>query len=197
MLHAGEPFQEQDDYFDTPVVTAKRLCDAARGGQILASQLVAQLVGTRGGFAFRTVGRLKLKGLSEAVPAVTVEWEDVRAGHREEHRQPRRRREPTRPAVGRGQTVVGREHELGVLEAELARSRAGEFRCVLVTGEPGVGKTRLATELFARHHDRVLCLQGRARPFGATSSFGPAVLRPEPARQPRAGRARRPAGGAE
>jgi class 3 adenylate cyclase len=171
-LHAGEPFREEDDYFGTPVVTAKRLCDAAKGGQILASQMVAQLVGTRGSFRFRPVGRLKLKGLVEAVPAVAVEWGQVGTGHREEPQRPGRRREPARPGVGRGPAVVGREREIAALEAELVRAKAGEFRCVLVTGEPGVGKTRMAVELLARHHGRVLGLQGRAHPLGATSSFG-------------------------
>ena len=39
-LHAGEPVSEQDDFFGTAVVVASRLCGQARGGQILASQLV-------------------------------------------------------------------------------------------------------------------------------------------------------------
>jgi DNA-binding CsgD family transcriptional regulator len=169
-LHAGEPFREEDDYFGTPVVTANRLCDAAKGGQILASQTVAQLVGTRGGFSFRPVGRLKLKGLAEAIPAVAVEWWQAGTGHPPKHRRGRRR-EPTHPSGDRGPAVVGRKDELGALEAELARARAGEFRCVLVMGEPGVGKTRLAAEIL-RRHDGVLGLQGRAHPLGTTSSFG-------------------------
>ena len=47
-VHAGEPVQDGDDYFGTPVVVAKRLCDRAEGGQILATELLAGLVGTRG-----------------------------------------------------------------------------------------------------------------------------------------------------
>ena len=39
-LNVGEPIREEDDYFGTPVVVAKRLCDVADGGQILASDLV-------------------------------------------------------------------------------------------------------------------------------------------------------------
>ncbi|MGH9037661.1 MAG: adenylate/guanylate cyclase domain-containing protein, partial [Acidimicrobiia bacterium] len=45
-LHVGEPMRDEDDYFGTAVVVAKRLCDAADGGQILASELVRGLVGT-------------------------------------------------------------------------------------------------------------------------------------------------------
>ena len=75
-LHVGEPVRAEDDVHGTAVVVAKRLCDRADGGQILASDLVAGLVGKRGEFRFRPAGRLKLKGLSEATPAVTVEWRD-------------------------------------------------------------------------------------------------------------------------
>jgi class 3 adenylate cyclase/DNA-binding CsgD family transcriptional regulator len=74
-LHVGEPARDEDDLFGTSVVVAKRLCDAARGGQILASELVAGLVGSRGGFRFDPAGTLSLKGLARALPAVTVEWE--------------------------------------------------------------------------------------------------------------------------
>ena len=39
-LHVGEPIRDEDDYFGTSVVVAKRLCDRAEGGQIIASELV-------------------------------------------------------------------------------------------------------------------------------------------------------------
>ena len=60
---------------DTPVVVAKRLCDRADGGQILASELLRALVGSRGGFGFRSCGPIGLKGLSEPLPACEVTWE--------------------------------------------------------------------------------------------------------------------------
>lgn len=39
--------------------------------------------------------------------------------------------------------LVGREQELDVLRAELARVQRGEARCTLIHGKPGHGKTRL------------------------------------------------------
>jgi DNA-binding SARP family transcriptional activator len=66
---------------------------------------------------------------------------------------------------------VGRTGEMAVLEAELARARAGQSRCVLLTGEPGIGKTRLAAELAARHAGDVLTLSGRGYHLGLTASF--------------------------
>jgi DNA-binding CsgD family transcriptional regulator len=67
---------------------------------------------------------------------------------------------------------VGRDEQMTLLEAELQRARAGGFRCVLVVGEAGVGKTRLANELAARHRANTIGLSARAYPLGATVSFG-------------------------
>jgi class 3 adenylate cyclase/tetratricopeptide (TPR) repeat protein len=66
-LSVGEPTPDEDEFFGTPVVVARRLCDRAAGGQILASHLVRSLVGTRGGHHFRELGPMRLKGLPEPV----------------------------------------------------------------------------------------------------------------------------------
>jgi DNA-binding CsgD family transcriptional regulator len=72
----------------------------------------------------------------------------------------------------RGPRFVGRSDELAVLEEELERARAGECRCVLVVGEPGVGKTRLAWELLDRHADQIVGLSARGYPMGTATPFG-------------------------
>src|SRR5215204_1655135 len=54
---------------------------------------------------------------------------------------------------------VGRERELTLLRARLTQSSRGEPGVVSLSGEPGVGKTRLLTELAdsaAAHGWRVL-----------------------------------------
>jgi len=68
-LHVGEPVREEADYFGTTVVIARRLCDSARGGQVRASGLVRELVGSRGGFTFFNLGPLTLKGISDPLAA--------------------------------------------------------------------------------------------------------------------------------
>lgn len=47
-------------------------------------------------------------------------------------------------------TLVGREHELDVLERLIAQAQAGDGRTLLITGEAGVGKSRLAAEAARR-----------------------------------------------
>jgi predicted ATPase len=51
------------------------------------------------------------------------------------------------------QVFVGRVRELGQLERALDATQAGSGTTVLVTGEAGIGKTRLASELAARARD--------------------------------------------
>ena len=59
-----------------------------------------------------------------------------------------------------------------VLDGEKQRAVAGEFRCVLLSGDPGVGKTRLASEFLARQDKSTPTLLARAYPFSSTASFG-------------------------
>lgn len=72
----------------------------------------------------------------------------------------------------RGLKLVGRDRELGVIEEELARAVEGQFRCLLLQGDPGVGKTRLAGELLARRQEDAIVLSARGHLLGGTTSFG-------------------------
>jgi DNA-binding SARP family transcriptional activator/tetratricopeptide (TPR) repeat protein len=56
------------------------------------------------------------------------------------------RPEPVPPTAPE-RTLVGRAEQLAALERALAAAKAGSGRLVVVAGEPGVGKTRLAEEL--------------------------------------------------
>ena len=42
---------------------------------------------------------------------------------------------------------LGRDAEMAALQERFARAKAGEAQCVVIVGEPGIGKTRLAEEL--------------------------------------------------
>ncbi len=59
------------------------------------------------------------------------------------------------------------------LKARWKRPQPDGLRVVLMLGEAGVGKTRLASELVDRHRDqRHFALSARAYPLGATASLG-------------------------
>ena len=171
-LHAGEAILDDGDYHGTAVVVAKRLCDRADGGQILAGDLLRVLVGSRGGFRFRPAGHLSLKGLAEPLAAVVVDWEEATSP------APASAPAPALPAVAprrrsnRGSPLlVGRESELARLDGELNRARAGELRCVVITSEAGMGKTRLAEEFAERHSPGAHVVAARAYPLGGTLAF--------------------------
>lgn len=68
-IASGEAVCEDGDYFGRPVVVARRLCDAAGGGEVLVSEPVA---GPVAGAEVREVEPLRLKGLSEPVAASTL-----------------------------------------------------------------------------------------------------------------------------
>jgi DNA-binding CsgD family transcriptional regulator len=71
----------------------------------------------------------------------------------------------------RSAPLVGRAAELAELEAELEESLKGRFRCLLLSGEPGVGKTRLAHELLDGAGARFPRLVGAGGPFGGTAAY--------------------------
>lgn len=74
-VSAGDVAVEDDgDLLGTPVIEAARLCQAARGGQVLAAAVVPSLAHGRGGFNYAAVGDMQLKGIPAPVSAVEVQW---------------------------------------------------------------------------------------------------------------------------
>jgi len=75
----------------------------------------------------------------------------------------------TKPAA----PLVGRERELELLERALANACEGLARVVALSGEPGIGKSRLLHELARKANARdCLVLEGRAAEFERELPFG-------------------------
>ncbi len=72
-LHVGEAIAEAGDLHGIAVITASRIVDAARGGEILVSDAVRQLAASRG-FAFSATREFVPKGFDEPVRVHQVEW---------------------------------------------------------------------------------------------------------------------------
>lgn len=70
-----------------------------------------------------------------------------------------------------GPGLAGRAEQLARLEGEAGRAATGELRVVLLSGEAGVGKSRLARELLARVHPSI-GLFARAHALAATAPLG-------------------------
>src|SRR5713226_2264985 len=60
-LRVGEALREEAEYFGTAVVVARRLCETASAGQILASSMVSGLLAGRQSFTFEDRGTIELK----------------------------------------------------------------------------------------------------------------------------------------
>ena len=151
-MSLGEVTLDAGDVYGTPVVEAARLVAAARPGHILATAVVRMVAGSRAPTAFSEAGTIDLKGLPEPVPVCEVTWE------------PKARVSVALPVLltGKGRVFVGRDADLGRLGQLWKEAAAGERRVALVGGEPGVGKTRLASELAgAVHREGGVVLGGR------------------------------------
>ena len=119
-VSAGEATFEDGDWFGPPVVEAARLCAEADGGQILTTDVVRALVGSRLEFGIKPLGVRDLKGLADPVPVCEVAWLE-HAGT------------PVGLPAGlaldlRRTGFVGRDAELGRLTAGWERARSGHAR---------------------------------------------------------------------
>lgn len=78
-IHAGEPVRVESDYLGMPVIVAVRMCTTAGDGQIVVSDVVRELVGSRGRFTFRDLGERALIGLRSPVRVWEVAWKPAGA----------------------------------------------------------------------------------------------------------------------
>ena len=129
-LNAGEAIQEEEDFFGAAVIVAARINALAEAGEILVSEAVKQLAQGMRGIEFKAKGEFNLKGLREAYRLYQV----ITLGRTElvSLRRPR---------------FVGRKREIEALHTHLDQTSAGLGRFVMLWGEAGVGKTRLADEI--------------------------------------------------
>src|SRR5262249_29830904 len=103
---------------------------AAPTGETYVSEMTVRV--TEDEFEFEPVGELTLKGKAEPVPA----W--------------RLLGERTGESADAGRAIFGREPELAVAAAAGGQLGDGSGGVLSITGEPGIGKSRLAAEALTR-----------------------------------------------
>ena len=136
------------------VILAQRLESAAPANETYVGQTTYEL--THEHFDFEPVGELKLKGKSTPVAAFRLVGRKRSWGAR------------------RDNVFVGREQELQTVDAALAGLSEGRGAVVSVSGEPGVGKSRLTAEVKRRAQDRgALWLTTRCLSYGAGIAYWP------------------------
>src|SRR5262249_13354060 len=134
LVGSGEA-QERGVVGETPNLAA-RLQVAAPPGTIVIGPTTRRLLA--GLFAYRDLGCVEVKGFAKPVQAY-----EVVGPSRVESRF-----EALRAA--RLTTLVGREEEIELLLRRWSRAKSGEGQVVLLSGEAGIGKSRLTAALLER-----------------------------------------------
>ena len=131
LIGSGE-VQERGVAGETPNLAA-RLQAVAEPNAVVIDPTTHRLLA--GLFNYRDLGLVEAKGFSEPVRA----WQALAASDIES------RFEALHPAVLT--PLVGREEEIELLLRRWQRARSGDGRVVLLSGEPGIGKSRIAAAL--------------------------------------------------
>jgi class 3 adenylate cyclase/tetratricopeptide (TPR) repeat protein len=152
----GTPTRRTYTFYGDAVNTAARIMVRADDGQLLVREDVLERARTT--YAATPIEPFAAKGKAEKIRASDV---GVPVGEREPE------------AVG---PFVGRDPELDTLLAALARARQGHGSMAIVTGDPGLGKTRLLGELRAQAAGvrslRVQCAQTSVnQPYAAVGAI--------------------------
>jgi TOMM system kinase/cyclase fusion protein len=144
---------------ETPNVAA-RLQGLAEPNTVLISAATQRLL--NGQFDCQPLGSHLLKGVATPVALYCVQSE----------------RQNAASLAGRTtlMPLVGREEELALLFRRWEQVKERDGQVALLSGEPGIGKSRLVRELRERvEPDGALCLEFRCSPYHQNSALQPAI----------------------
>lgn len=171
-FHHGTASERDGTLYGQAVHGAARIAARAAGGQILVSAVVHERCAGEPDVTFLDRGLYWLKGFPQRWRLFEVGWR-ADAGEAAPTRT-----EGARPAAARAQRTpfVGREAERAELRRAAEAALAGHGSLVLVSGEAGVGKTRLTEELAAEvEARRMRVLVGHAAEMEGGTPYLPVV----------------------
>jgi len=158
----GEGASEERAVLGNTPNLAARLQSLAEPGTVVISSSTLRLTGRL--FTYEDAGRHELKGFSEPAQA----WRVVCAVASESRFEATRTPEDT--------VLVGRETECLLLLDRWERAKDAEGQVVLLSGEPGIGKSRLTHALRERiESEPHTLLQYQCSPHHVNSAFHPFI----------------------
>ncbi|OBI24527.1 BTAD domain-containing putative transcriptional regulator, partial [Mycobacterium sp. E2238] len=163
-LHTGEVEFRDGDYFGRAVNRAARLRSLASGGQILCSGATAELVidSLPDDVALADLGTRQLRNLARPEHVFELRLQTTLLDHPPDSTEVPLERPSLPPVLAGTGPFVGRGHELERLSSAWQAALAGGTNALLIAGEPGVGKTRLAGEWSRQAYDQgALVIYGR------------------------------------
>jgi class 3 adenylate cyclase len=153
--------QEQSVVGDTPNLAA-RLQGAAKPGMVVIAEATHQLVGNL--FVLQDLGTQTFKGIAKPTCAFAVLAE-----------RPLESRFAAKRAGGLA-PIVARDQELGLLIERWRQAKRGEGQMVLLSGEAGIGKSRITEALVdTLSGEPHLLLRYQCSPYHIDSSLYPAI----------------------
>jgi class 3 adenylate cyclase/tetratricopeptide (TPR) repeat protein len=156
--------QEQAVVGTTPNLAARLQALAAPGAVVIASS-TQRLTG--GLFEYRDLGTVAVKGFTANVPAYQVLGASTAASRFEAMHT------ATTP-------LIGREEEIELLLRRWELAKSGEGSVVLVSGEPGIGKSRIAQTILERlRNEPHTHLRGYCSPHHQDSPLYPTITQLE------------------
>ena len=137
-IHCGEVVTRElvNDGGGCPVILgdvpniAKRLEEVAQPGMVFLSAAACRLIGP--GFVCEPLGDITLKGIEQSVDVFRLMYDRGYAGAIEVFNE--RVLTP----------LLGRQHEVALIEERWSLAKTGRGQVVTISGEPGIGKSRLA-----------------------------------------------------
>jgi predicted ATPase/class 3 adenylate cyclase len=124
--------QEQAAFGETPNLAARLQMFAEPGTVVICSNTRRIAAGH---FEYRDLGLIPLKGLADPVPA----WQALKTTEVESRFAARHAAKIKYP--------LGRDEEIDILERRWRRATQGEGQVVVLTGEPGIGKSHITLAL--------------------------------------------------